>query len=355
MAAAEPRREIGFFQGCLLGGAVGDALGAPVEFKSLAEIRDRYGPAGIRDFDAAYGVRGAITDDTQMTLFTAEGIIRANNRGRSRDIVHVPTMAYHAYLRWHETQGERPRYPHPEVRSGWLLKLPALRARRAPGNTVLAALRGGRMGTIEEPLNDSKGCGGIMRIAPVGLAGADAFRLGCEIAATTHGHPSGYLAAGALAAIIAGMGRGAALPAALDAAVAELRRWPSHEECLAAIEAARRLARVGPPSPETVETLGGAWVAEETLAIALLCALTAESFEEGVVRAVNHGGDSDSTGAVAGNLLGALHGPAAIPSRWLDNLELRAEIEQIARDLFLHVTAPGAAEGAPDDWERYPG
>ncbi|MGB8841599.1 MAG: ADP-ribosylglycohydrolase family protein [Aliidongia sp.] len=64
------------FRGCLLGGAVGDALGAPVEFMTSAGIAGHFGQQGIRDFVPAYGRRGAITDDTQMTLFTAEGRTR---------------------------------------------------------------------------------------------------------------------------------------------------------------------------------------------------------------------------------------------------------------------------------------
>jgi hypothetical protein len=58
------RRTLEHFTGCLLGGAVGDALGAPVEFHSLELIRKKYGSAGITDYDLAYGRRGAITDDT---------------------------------------------------------------------------------------------------------------------------------------------------------------------------------------------------------------------------------------------------------------------------------------------------
>lgn len=61
------------YQGCLLGGAVGDALGAPLEFMRRSEILQAFGPKGITDLVPAYGKLGAITDDTQMTLFTAEG------------------------------------------------------------------------------------------------------------------------------------------------------------------------------------------------------------------------------------------------------------------------------------------
>jgi ADP-ribosyl-[dinitrogen reductase] hydrolase len=88
-----------------LGGAVGDALGAPVEFKSYSQIVAEFGPAGIRDFAPAYGRVGAITDDTQMTLFTAEGLLRANTRFGARGVCHLPSVVHCAYLRWLKTQG----------------------------------------------------------------------------------------------------------------------------------------------------------------------------------------------------------------------------------------------------------
>ncbi|HHX45055.1 MAG TPA: ADP-ribosylglycohydrolase family protein [Chloroflexi bacterium] len=336
VAPPSPQRAIG----CLLGGAVGDALGAPVEFLSLAAIRARFGPEGIRDFVPAYGVLGAITDDTQMTLFTAEGLLQALRRGRERGLWHPPTMVYHAYLRWLETQGATPPYPYQEARNGHLLTIRTLHASRAPGNTCLAALRSGTMGTPEAPLNDSKGCGGVMRAAPAGLIGvADPFALGCDVAAITHGHPSGYLAAGVLAALVAALAAGTTLREALHSARGALIGWPQHAECLAAVDAAVHLARVAPATAETVERLGAGWVAEEALAIALFAALATEDFEAGVVLAVNHGGDSDSTGAIAGNILGALLGPEAIPSRWLDALELRDEIASLAHALATEALA----------------
>jgi ADP-ribosylglycohydrolase len=347
------RRRPEFFSGCLLGGAVGDALGASVEFMSLAEIRQAFGPNGIRDYRPAYGKLGAITDDTQMTMFTAEGLLRADNRYREKGICHPPAMVHHAYLRWLQTQGEHPGYPYPEARSGWLFQIPALSARRAPGNTCLSALVGGTMGTTDEPINDSKGCGGVMRVAPVGLAGRSSFNLGCDVAAITHGHPSGFLAAGFFAAVIDGVVMGESLEQAIAAATDDLRARPDHEECLHAVEAAVRLARQGPPTPESVETLGGGWVAEEALAIALFCSLTARDFADGVILAVKHGGDSDSTGAMTGNILGALGGKDAIPVRWLDPLELRHEIEEVAVDLFRHFGTRDGGRDDSSDWDKY--
>lgn len=351
------RRSLNHIAGCLLGGAVGDALGASIEFLTLDEIRVQFGPDGVTDYTSAYSPIGAITDDTQMTLFTAEGLIRAFNRLSARGIGHTPSIVYRAYLRWLVTQGERPPYTDPDLRKSWLLDLPALHHRRAPGNTCLSALRSGRLGTIKDPINNSKGCGGVMRVAPVGLSQTSVpFELGAEIAAITHGHPSGYLAAGFLAAVIDAIIAGSSLQDAIVFATDELRRWDHHEECLTAVEAAQQLAADGPATPERVEQLGEGWVAEEALAIALYCALTADgSFEHGVLSAVNHSGDSDSTGAIVGNILGALLGLRAIPDRWLDRLELRDEIHQLAQDLTDYFVDLDRAPDPEDDWHRYPG
>ncbi len=324
----------GQITGCLLGGAVGDALGAPVEFLTLTEIRRRFGPPGVRDYLPAYGRAGAITDDTQMSLFTAEGLLRFAHGDEPGDVV---TCVYRAYQRWYVTQGG---YPHGDLgASGGLIDVPALHSRRAPGSTSLSALAGGVMGTPAHRLNTSKGCGGVMRAAPVGLlgrqgiGGRDPFRLGCEVAAITHGHPSGYLSAGVLAHVIAAIVDGEPLLQAIEGALAVLATYPDHKECRLAVERAIALARSAPPIPESAEQLGSGWVGEEALAIALFCALVANGFEDGVLLAVNHSGDSDSTGAIAGNVLGAMLGAGAIRSRWLDALELCDELRRVGDQL----------------------
>jgi ADP-ribosylglycohydrolase len=340
--------------GCLLGGAVGDALGAPLEFLSLASIRDVYGEGGLTGFAPAFGREGSITDDTQMTLFTADGLLRAEVARRERGSPDPVASVHQAYLRWLLTQREgsdHPLYPWATARErlGWLYRLSALRVRRAPGSTCILGLRSGEMGTIERPLNTSKGCGGLMRVAPVGLVvdqPEEAFDLGCRIAALTHGHPSGYLAAGVMASVVCSLADGAELPKAVDRTLPLLKRRKEHQEVLRALEGTLAATLRG---PDGVESLGAGWVAEEALAIGLYCALTADGeFRRGVLLAVNHGGDSDSTGAVAGSLLGASLGKEGIPAEWLDGLELRAEIEQVALDL-AHRYEEGEAWRA-----RYP-
>ncbi len=338
--------------GCLLGGAVGDALGAPVEFMSMGEIRLRYGDAGITGYVEFWSGQGAFTDDTQMTLFTAEGLALAGEKARGggpRAISAVIESVHRAYLRWLLTQGEEANWgraratPAALKAEGRLVREKGLWARRSPGMTCLAALQSGRRGSTSDPINVSKGCGGVMRVAPVGLRCADseeAFRTGCEVAAITHGHPSGYLPAGFLAALVSGLSRGEALSPSVERVTALLRAWKGHVETLTAVEravaGAAERSRPGNtaaiPFPEAIESLvrkdnasgpGGGWTGEKALAIALFCALChPDDFRAGVLAAVNHGGDSDSTGAIAGNILGAKLGKAAIPQKWISGLDM---------------------------------
>ncbi|MGQ0658602.1 MAG: ADP-ribosylglycohydrolase family protein [Chromatiales bacterium] len=353
------------FLGCLLGGAVGDALGASVEFMDLGEIRDTFGSGGIRDYAPAYGRLGAITDDTQMTLFTAEGLLRGWVRQRVKGIASYPVVTTHAYLRWLLTQGEEPRC-HPDADAmGWLYSQQELHSRRAPGNTCLSALRGLKDFT-DRAVNDSKGCGGVMRVAPVGLFAwhrrqrkggvLQTFDLAVKLAAITHGHPSGQLPAGVLAVLIMGLIDGLSLAQMLTVARACLERYSGHRETLQALDVAEELASSAARPDDAIARLGKGWVAEEALAISIYCALVAKGFEEGVVLAVSHSGDSDSTGAITGNLLGAMHGLDDIPKRWLDPLELRGVIAELADDLFSFPS--WKIGGASDDrsiHDRYPG
>ncbi len=323
--------------GCLLGGAVGDALGAAVEFLRLPNIRSQFGDGGIRDYSPAYGRLGAVTDDTQMTLFTLEGMLRTGDLEDLGSVIHGVRSAY---IRWLGTQGtvskdERLAF----VYDGWLWQQKSLHSRREPGIACQSALRQhlswmehGRSDIPEEPINDSKGCGGVMRMAPVGFFDLDCFGVGCDLAKITHGHPSGYLSSGFLAEMINRLMHGDDLANAIQASREMLLRWPSHQELLDAIDRALQLAEHTSAIPETIERLGEGWVAEEALAISLFCALRAEDFAHGVRLAVNHGGDSDSTGAITGNILGAMWGRESIPECFLQQLELKHVIEAMASD-----------------------
>lgn len=360
------------FRGCLLGGAVGDALGAPVEFMSLAEIRAQFGRTGITEFTTAFDRKGAITDDTQMTLFTAEGLLRSYVQNGGRDTATITAAVAHAYARWLKTQGATPGVTDIDT-DGWLYEQRELHALRVPGATCLSALE--RMGTLgERATNDSKGCGGAMRMAPAGLwctrleegvsperVARKAFELGVELAGITHGHPTGRVAAGAFAALVALLARERPLAEAVERVKTLVVRYPAHSETLQAMQRAQAAARVEDAlRPERIVALGEGWVADEALAIALTCALAAPDFETGVRAAVNHDGDSDSTASMAGNLLGAHLGVEAIPQRWLAGLEARRIIAEVADDLATFPQWPIGEfvdESDASDYyrKRYPG
>lgn len=360
------------WRGCLVGGAVGDALGAPIEFMSRQEILAKFGAAGVTAYANACGRKGAITDDTQMTLFTAEGMLRAHIRQQMRGTHPAYTsVTAHALQRWLLTQGANLRANLSVSKDGWLFQQSELHHQRAPGVTCLSALRG--MPDFDTPAcNDSKGCGGVMRVAPIGMFAAsvfvgredsefaqEVFRLGVENAALTHGHVSGQLPAGVLALLIALLLQGADIREAATSAMRVLRSYRGHEETTDLLETAIRLASSQPCSPEALRSLGEGWVAEEALAISLYCALGASKFDDGVFLAVNHSGDSDSTGAITGNLLGAIHGISGIPAHLLEGLELAEVIQAVADDLATvgdwDISERSSAPTVDYYWDRYPG
>lgn len=336
----------GRIRASLLGGALGDALGGFVEFDSIEQIRLQCGHDGIAEPEP--GQPMLITDDTQMTLFTAEALIRAR-----RDPANDPAdIAHRAYLRWLHTQGGQ---VPADVIDGWLVTVSELHSLRAPGNTCLTALESTssparERGSRTHPLNNSKGCGAVMRAAPVGLAERDparAFELAADMGALTHSHPSGYLSAGALAVIVNRLAAGASLAEAAQRALDLLAAHSGCEETHEALSRGIELAAHERPSPERIAAqLGGGWVGEEALAIGVCAAARARDFKDGIRLSVNHSGDSDSTGSITGNILGAMWGMRALPPDWLDRLELREVIATIADDLL--------GPSGPRWDERYP-
>ena len=335
-------------RGCLAAGAAGDALGYAVEFSGEDRIFARFGDGGIRAFakDRLSGL-ALISDDSQMTMFTAEGILNAGSRPFRKAVAD-------AYLDWLVTQEgsfeafNRALLDGESRRSdSMLLREPALYANRAPGNTCLSALWAAReegdpsdLDYIAHPRNHSKGCGGVMRVAPAAfLPGASEAKIcmeAAQMAAVTHGNPLGWLPAAALALMVRGMAF-TDLPLrrlaqrAMDTLRSEFGAFPQTEELCTLLSRALELAGQGGRDLANIHALGEGWVGDEALAIALYCAVRHEAnLSACLIAAVNHRGDSDSTGAVAGNLLGARVGFAAMDDRWKKDLELLPQILELA-------------------------
>lgn len=341
-------KSIDKYRGCLIGGAAGDALGFEVEFFDDSTIFSRFGEKGITEYVIRSGV-AEISDDTQMTLFTATGLLLGKTRGMTRGIMGTyPSYINLSYKDWYRTQTES--YPLPDKNHySWLVNVPEMFSRRAPGNTCLSAIKNNAFGTINEPINESKGCGGIMRVAPVGLYFDDGIysvdgvdMIGAETAALTHGHSLGYIPAAGLVHIIHLISHNdgmTLLEAVEDMKSAVARQFASDkylQDFLKLIDAAVALSENEHIDDlSAIKKLGQGWVAEETLAIAIYCSLKySEDFDKALIASVNHSGDSDSTGAVTGNIVGAYLGLKGIPQKYLDKLELKEVICEIADDLY---------------------
>ena len=359
-------------RGSLIGGAIGDALGYPIEFMSLKAIKQKYGDKGYINYQEFNNLgKAVISDDTQMTLFTANGLlnyitrITITNGFHWKVLIEIITLAYKDWLK---TQEGIDNYYYNDPFKCWIRDIKELNVRRAPGNTYISALQSLKCGKVE---NDSKGCGGVMRVAPIGLlAAADlqstikdyygtevqrrewdatqVARLGGDSAAITHKHPLGYLPAAFLADLIFHILMSevpltfGVLENYMDSVYSDI--WKEYETdrdrkalkvLWAMIEKAINLATCHDVSEEiAIRQLGEGWTGDEALAIAIYCMMRhLDSFEKAVIAAVNHDGDSDSTGAICGNLMGAIVGYEAIPSRFTKDLELKDLILEIADDI----------------------
>jgi ADP-ribosyl-[dinitrogen reductase] hydrolase len=335
--------------GCLFAGALGDALGYRVEFKDLKEIVDAHGPAGVTD-PRTHG-KAIVSDDTQMTLFTLDGLLRAARAGQP-----VRAAMELAYLDWFHTQ--RVESSEAPARAGRLMDFAMLYAKRAPGATCLNALGALTAGHSGNARNHSKGCGSVMRAAPFGCwpretTPAQAFALAADCAGITHGHPTAQDAAGALAHLVANLVAGRSLDQALDALTAVL---DPASEVRQAIELARDLARrptvAGMPLPWRAKLIDSlcvdpslaersrGWVAEEALAVAVFASLTGRDPMDAMRIAANHAGDSDSTAAICGNLVGARRGLESLDLRQLRALDVLPAIEWLLTMLFAFRDKP---------------
>lgn len=335
----DTRKDVDRYRGCLIAGAAGDALGYAVEFVGEGDIFAKYGPRGITEYEL-HGGRALISDDTQMTLFTAEGLILSAH-GMPGGAVECIALCYRDWL---ATQGE----PSPYARGvSRLREVPELNHARAPGNTCISALRQEHLGSTASPINNSKGCGGVMRVAPIGLClGAPGMdndavaKAAAGAAALTHGHELGCIPAAMLACIVGLLSHtDASIAQAVEESKLVARRiFPGAVhlgELLELVERAQALAAEDIRDLDAIKSLGAGWVAEETLAIAIFCALRhPDDLEAALTAAVNHGGDSDSTGAVAGNILGARLGLSGVPEKFRRGLELYDTIISVADKLY---------------------
>lgn len=364
------RRVKDCIRGSLMAGAVGDALGYPVEFMSRNAILARYGDKGITEFKLDSDGKALVSDDTQMTLFTANGMLMGLTRGYMRGIGGDPKdYVDGAYIDWYYTQTVNKKSERDDFHYTWLRDLPELAHRRAPGITCLNACES--LLAHRDVENNSKGCGGIMRVAPMGLldasfkeSGGSGFyyktvylaEAGAHIARVTHLHPLGYLPAALMTLLLSRI-----VPLTPDEVKESIidiindgldvmmnmygNDYAKYKEYLRTLTLkAVNLAYSNISDIQAIMQLGEGWTAEEAWAISLYCVIRhIDNMKEAIIAAVNHDGDSDSTGSITGNIMGAIYGYEAIKRERLfcpygkkfeDTIELHNIILAIADDLY---------------------
>jgi ADP-ribosylglycohydrolase len=318
------------YKAVLWGLAIGDALGAPTEFKSVATIRAKFGPDGITDMSQC---DGKFTDDTQMTVALAEGLLDcAHQAGPSerselmKDVSEVMPWIARRFTEW--AFGPK--------------------NNRAPGTTCMAgcrALRDGKPWT-KSGVMSSKGCGSAMRSSPVGLVYSDPDQLEAIARASsviTHGHPAAvdaaHAAAFAVRALLEGTNPMILMGTIFDVCARDENFCSLLSSVLPLVGATDR-GEITPEEVQTHDHLGESWVGDEAVASALYCFLLAFKRGEGYVETVRYGantcGDSDSIAAIAGSFAGAFWGIGGrgIPKVWIDQVEDTEELELLAQRLY---------------------
>lgn len=299
------------YEGCMLGLAIGDALGWPVEFLKLSQIRERFGPDGITDlYPSGRHPAGTFTDDTQMSLALARAVLSHGAKSEAEFV----TEAARQFVQWAQSDEND----------------------RAPGSTCMAGCRALALDLNWRAPghNDSKGCGTAMRTAPIGLAwhGDEdhIIRLATQTSELTHGH-STATAGGVATALLVSWALGNVPPDEMLGRLVD-RTCPISAEFADKIQQVQTVLKRGPQGAYRV--LGGAWTAHEAVACALYAFMQSPgSYPHTVMTAVNMDGDSDSVGCIAGAISGAFNGVEAVPEEWRSVVEKRHELIEFARAL----------------------
>lgn len=352
-------------RGSLMAGAAGDALGYPVKFMSRKSILSQYGGDGITQFELDRSGKALVSGNTQMTLIVANAILMGETRGSMRGMPVKPEYYVNAAFSQrcclgHNIWNDLSVYP--EIRYTWICDLPDLNHCRDP-----------RVKCNDRYLDERKPklCWSIMCVTPMGLREASfetnegryyyptsyLARAGATIAEYSQlRHPLGYLPAALLTLLIARI-----VPLSLEEVKASIVEIVNDGlEVMMGMEAnehltdkeylkkltmtAIELARSSTPDEEAIRQLGEGWSAEEAWAISLYCSIRhIDSMKEAIIAAVNHDGDSDSTGCITGNIMGAIYGYETIEKEHLfcpdgrefeETIELSNIILALADDLF---------------------
>ncbi len=302
------------FAGAVLGAAIGDAMGHPVEFiGSVSSIRARFGPEGVTRFELFWerdGKRFApYTDDTQM----AEVVLRTLLDGHS-DLDETMRRMANGFVEWSQ---------HPQG------------GHRAPGNACMSGCRRLAQGVpwSEGGGETAGGCGSVMRAYPFGLVFADDLEKAESWAVAhsklTHRDPIALAASAAMAVGMVHIMRDEEPAAVLEAMVSAANRYSERTADMMKTTIAEARMGIGPEV--TLERLQ-AWAAHEAIAAAVyVFTRHPDDPRRAILEGTNTPGDSDSIATLAGALVGGRCGIDALPAEWVRDVERSKELLELAR------------------------
>ena len=338
--------KINRFVGSLVGGAIGNAMGYPVKFLDEHQIITTYGIVN------SFVEQPLISDDTQLTMYTATGLLTAYTVATIRGSSNIfdSSCVFDSYINWYEHQeGIKVKTPH-----SFLINYPEINQKRSRGYTSLAALRDAYnnmsvWGKRERALNKSMSSSAVMRVAPVGLFCSrfdfvkveQVAALAEKVGAITHGHAMSHMSCAYLATLIFHLSNGMEMEEAIKETNSTVFYLYRHEKEIKEFEKilqkAIKLAKSRKKDIECIRQLGQGWIAEEALAIALYCSIKYKnSFLDAMIASINHSGDSDTTGTICGYIVGAYLGDLVVLRQFPEGRKVECFnlICEIANDLI---------------------
>ena len=344
------------YRGCLLGLAVGDAMGMPVDDMTWTEIQENYGPHGLLGYDLR-GDFAEITSYTQVAAYICNALLLSVSRGKGDKILDFVKLGLKEWTRSQHFARD------PEGSYCWVAKLSAFRRRHCRDARMLDTLRLAAMGFPEKGSNKYNTPGSLTAAVAVGmfynpdrLEPAQIGELAAQIIRITHGDPTAFLSGAALSFAIAGILSEPDLPLEqqFTGAVSAMRglfrgKYSEVDTVAATLSAAIKRARTAEPMDQVMESLQ-CYSAMNCVAGAIYASLAnSEDFDTAMITAVNHSGYSSAVAAVTGAILGAKMGHAALPDFYLESLEPVKALCQLADDMVSGTPAKGIFD---DDWDQ---
>ncbi len=351
------------YRGCLLGLAVGDAMGFTVDSRSWQEIREDYGPNGLLGYDLVNGYAD-VTSYTQLAAFTCNGLLFGMTRGQMLGRM-APFIKY-IHVSSREWAASQRAWGRPSKCYCWLLRKAELSGRRCMDTRMLDTLSRPRMGTLETPVNNFDSPAGLTTAIGVGLFfdkdRADQEEidlLGAEAVALTQGSPTAFLSGAVLAHIISRLLRNpkAPLRAVVLEAVEAMKARFGHQysqayEVGTAIRHAITYAESHGANPvDVMERLGCDDAAKVLAGAVYACMASREDFDTAMIIAVNHSGRSAAVGAIAGAILGLRLGEEALPDFYIECLEPAEVLRELADDLYTGCPMEQGSKLFDLDWD----